>query len=363
MHDIDLLDMTRLLDGVEADLAQARERVLVETYIFRADRLGRTLGALLAEAAGRGLDVRMLYDPHGSIEAEPWIFSALERAGVGVRPFRRLGAALGRLSLALRNHSRMLVIDQTAYTGGYAWADPWLPAARGGGGWHDLSCRVRGPIVEDFAALFEQRWRESDGAPPADFDTGERQGDVRLISVGPAGASRALQCFFDAFASARRRIWIENAYFFPGRRLLGALAAAAARGVDVRVIVPANSDLPLIARAARAEYPAWLAAGIGIWEYLPAVLHAKAALVDDDWCTVSTINSNPCSLHLTIELALVVRNHGLPAALAAKILHDMASCRRVTAETLAARPRPFGEGALDGLAHTFLVLADRVLEP
>ncbi len=361
MHELELLDMPRFLDAVEEDVKRAHVRVWVETYIMRADRLGRALACRLTDAAARGADVRLLYDPHGSIEAEPWIFSTLERNGVAVRPYRRLGEALGRLSPAVRNHSRMLVFDEIAYTGGYAWADPWLPVESGGDGWHDLCCRVRGPVVRDFAALFQQRWQEIDGVTPQDFDSADRYDDVRLVSAGPHGVSLVHGCLLEAFCRARRRIWIENAYFFPTSRFLRTLGDAAARGVDVRIIIPGRSDLPIIARAARAEYADWLAAGLALWEYGPVVAHGKAALVDDDWCTVSTFNVNPTSVHLSIELALLIRQPAFVARLADQLERDMAHSQRVTAARLA--DRPIGEGVLDDLAHVMLTLTDRLFEP
>jgi len=361
MHDLTLFDMPRLLAAVERDVRAARRGILVEAYIVRDDRLGLTLARWLVAAAARGVDVRLLYDSHGSIEADQWIFAWLSRRGVWVRPYSRIGKALGHLSPVVRNHSRMLVVDGAAYTGGYAWADPWLPAERGGGGWHDLACRAVGPVVDDFVALFEQRWREADGAAILGFDSGGRHADVRLVSQGPGNTQGVLESLLAAFAGARGRIWWENAYFFPTTRVLRALADAAARGVDVRVLLPAHSDLPIVGRAAHAEYEQWLAAGLRIWEYLPTVLHGKAALIDDDWCTISTYNANPTATHFSIELALIVRQPRFIGALAAQIEHDMHRCREVTRQTLTRRP--LLAGTLDELAYVLMSLSDRLLEP
>lgn len=358
-HQLALLDMPHLLDRVEHDIARARMRVLVEAYIFRDDRLGQGMARWLAKAAARNLDVRLLYDPQGSVEADRLMFWSLARQGVDVRPYSHIGEALGHFSPAVRNHSRMLVIDDAAYTGGYAWADFWLPADRGGAGWHDLACRVSGAVVDDFAALFEQRWAEAEGAPMAAFDTAGRYPDVRLVSDGHG--HNVLDCLSAAFAQARRRIWWENAYFFPTTRVLRALALAARREVDVRVLVPAHSDLPIIGRAARAEYDAWLAAGLHIWEYLPTVLHGKVVLVDDDVCAVTTYNANPTSSHMSIELGLIVRDRGFADLLAAQIQRDLGQSREITRDTLARR-RSLVEGTLDDMAYVLMSLSDRLLD-
>jgi cardiolipin synthase len=359
MHQVALHDMPSLLDAVYADLERARRRVLVETYIIRDDRMGRDLRDRLLTAAGRGVSVRLLYDAHGSVEAHPAIFRDLRRGGVEVRAYRRLGALLGPFSPAVRNHSRMLIVDEVAYTGGYAWADEWLPRARGGGGWHDLSCRVTGPVVADFGALFHRRWSERDGDRPAALDTGELHADVRLVSSSPSGEPIVLRSFLEEIARARSRVWIENAYFFPTAVMLERLVAAARRGVDVRVILPAHSDLRIVARAARAEYDVWLRAGLQIWEYLPTVSHGKAMLVDDRWAAVGTLNANPTSGRFSIELALLVRDRPFADRMAAQLERDMGLSRRVTTDRSGSRP--LLESALEELAYAAMSLTDRAL--
>ena len=163
MHDITLLGtMGAFLDAVFADIDRARRRVLVECYIVRSDKLGRALGERLVAAVRRGVRAQLLYDPFGSVEADPDFFRALAAEGVEVRPFSKKGI-FGQLNPRPRNHSRMVVTDDAAYTGGFAWADPWLPASLGGGGWHDVACRLTGPVVDDFVLVFQQRWRESQG--------------------------------------------------------------------------------------------------------------------------------------------------------------------------------------------------------
>lgn len=337
MNTVELLDMPGFLRAIERQLETATTRILVETYIFRSDRFAPLVGERLAAAAARGVRVCLLFDGSGSREGDPRYRRSLEARGVQVRPYRKTGQRLGRLSLAVRDHSRMLVIDDIAYTGGYAFADPWLPVDRGGQGWHDLSCQVRGPLVEDFIELFERRWAEALGLQPQDFDTGARHPDVRLISDGPLGRPVLEDAHLEAFASARERIWIENAYCYPSPRFIDALARAARRHVDVKLLLSARSTLPIVARAARAAYRRWLRSGLEIFEYQPTVMHGKVALVDDTWGTVGTYNANPVSVRMSLELNVLCRQPAFLAALSRQLERDLGDSRQVTLQSLGER--------------------------
>jgi phosphatidylserine/phosphatidylglycerophosphate/cardiolipin synthase-like enzyme len=124
-------------------------------------------------------------------------------------------------------------------------------------------------------------------------------------------------------------VWIENAYFFPPRPFVDALAEAAQRGVDVRVIVPRRTDLRSVRWAACAEYEDWLARGIRLFEFLPRVLHSKAAVIDDDWATVGSLNANVASLRWGNEVNLVVKNERFVRQTAALLEHDFGSCEEL----------------------------------
>lgn len=362
MHDIDLLpDMKSFLQVIYEDVERARERVMVQSYIYRDDQMGREFGELLARAAARGVETRLLYDPFGSIEANEGFFEALRGRGVEAWPYQLRRSTMWHLSLAPRNHARNIVIDGAAYTGGHAWADEWLPAERGGQGWYDVSCRVRGPVVRDFATFFERRWQDRVGDRIVDFDTEGRHQDLRLVSDSPSRESIVFLSHLDRFRRARRRIWIANAYFFPPVPMLKALMDAARRGVDVRILVPGRSDLWLLAGAARAEYLDWLAGGLRIWAYLPTVMHAKYAIVDDDWCTVGSFNANATSLLWAIELNLFMSSPDVVARLAAHFEEDLERSEQVRPDEV--RDRPLLQRELDHVARLVMGLTDVALGP
>ncbi|KYF80360.1 hypothetical protein BE11_27700 [Sorangium cellulosum] len=362
-HALTLLPgMEAVLGSIFRDVDSAERRVDIETYIYRDDVLGRSFAEVMGRAAARGVRTRLLYDPLGSNETDSPFFEELRRRGVEVRAYRPMAIALGRGGLLPRDHSRVIVIDDLAYTGGAAWGDEWLPERRGGEGWHDVCMRIEGPCVGDFAYLFEQRWREADGEGGGlrDYATGRKYPDLELVADTPDDNARVYARYREAIRRSRERVWIENAYFFPPSGMLKDLVDAARRGVDVQVILPGRTDLPIIQRAARAEHAAWLDRGFKLFEYQRDVMHSKFALVDDDWCTIGTFNANPSSLSAVNEVNLFVFDPEFVARVADLFSRDRADSRPVTRGTLAALSLP--DKAIDWLAHGALSLLDALVK-
>jgi len=186
-HKLDLLDMPEMLGVLFDDVDHAQERIDIECYIFSSDEFGKDFAERMCKAKGRGVKTRALYDPLGSQKAEEKFFEEMCGKGVDFRPYRPLWKTLGSGKLAPRDHGRIFLVDQIAVTGGAAWAKPWAPKDRGGEGWQDINIRIEGPVVADFAELFEQRWREAEGkgAQPKDFDTGKKYDELRLVVATP----------------------------------------------------------------------------------------------------------------------------------------------------------------------------------
>lgn len=361
-HALTLLPgMDAILHAITRDVDQARTRVAIETYIYRDDKLGRSFGDALARAAARGVPTRLLYDPLGSEKTSPAFFDELRARGVEVRAYRPAKILDG--TSWPRDHSRVIVIDGAAYTGGAAWGDEWLPKQLGGEGWHDVCLRASGPVVEDFETLFAQRWQEAvmEIGTPLDFATADKYPDLELVGDTPDRQHRVYDRYRQAIQRARRRVWIENSYFYPPPALLKDLYEAAARGVDVRIIVPRDSDLPLLKRAARAEFSRWIEHGLRVFEYEPCMLHGKFAVIDDDWSTVGTFNANPTSVGLVNEVNLFVFDQAFVARVAQLFAADLALGQEVTLEALKARP--LLEQAVDQLANGTMNLVDAVIGP
>jgi cardiolipin synthase len=361
-HTLVLLpEVEAMLRSVFGDIGRARRRVLIECYIFIDDKLGRMLGDALMQAAERGASARVIYDPLGSHLGDASYFDELRAKGVDVRSYRPAATMPGPGTFLPRDHSRIIVADDAAYTGGAAWADEWLPKEWGGGGWHDVCVRVDGPCAQDFARVFEQRWREANAevATPRDIDTQDTYPDLRLVADTTTRASLVEQRHREAIRRAKRRVWMEAAYFFPSTAMLKDLYEAAARGVDVQIVLAGETDLPIIRRAARSEYLAWLEHGMKIWEYQGRVLHAKFAVIDDDWCTIGTFNANPSSMALVNEINLFVFNPSFVGRVARLFELDTRSCREVTEQV--ARDVPLLTKAGDAVANNAISIFDAAL--
>ena len=331
-HELLLLaGMARALEAMMDDVSCAKRRVWIESYIVRDDRLGTRLASALAAAVKRGADVRLLFDALGSKNTPAAFVDELRGKGIRVELYRRLRAF--PLGVFPRDHSRIVVTDDSAYTGGSAWGDEWLPVEDGGKGWHDVCLRMRGPCVSDLVEIFEDRWAEARGEPDRRPRSVVRQhADLTVVSDIALGAHRIYELHLAAVRRAKRRIWIENSYFFPPLPLLDALAAAAQRGVDVALLLPGETDLPSVTRAARGEYAKWLERGIRIAELQRTVLHSKIAVIDDDWCTIGTFNINSVSVACAHELNVFVIEPTFVSRVAAQIEADFSESKQLTRE-------------------------------
>jgi cardiolipin synthase len=352
-------EMAPFLDDVLRDIDKARRRIFVENYIVKADRMGEALLRRLEAAVGRGVEARLLCDASGSHSLTGTRVARLCGRGVAVRRFGMM-PMLGFFRPGFRNHARLVLIDDVAYTGGHAWARQWLPRDRGGGGWSDVNCRVRGPICDLWGSLYLRRWDESRRICPGSLDTGQVYPEVRLVSDGPGLPHRVAEVYMEAFRQARRRIWIGNAYFFPTQRFLSELFEARARGIDVQIVVPGTSDLALVARAARASYRTWVDHGLAIYQLDGTMMHAKYALVDHDWVTIGSFNALGAAMAYAVETNLFVRDAGAAASVAQHFRRQVARSVRVTAERL--QSRRLRTRLLDDLARVTMLLFAWALE-
>ncbi|HEY0706020.1 MAG TPA: phosphatidylserine/phosphatidylglycerophosphate/cardiolipin synthase family protein [Polyangia bacterium] len=332
------VDMESFLVDAFARIETARRRIFVETFIIKPDALGETLLGKLERAAHRGLDVRVLYDGSGSHELPRSRVAQLRSHGVKTHRYGLI-PPVGFLRTGFRDHARLLLVDDTAYTGGHAWAKDWLPRDRGGEGWSDVNCSVTGPLCETWRRLYEARWGGGPSLWPVSLDTQDTHRDVRLISDAPGVPHRILDAHLEAAAQATKRIWLGNAYFFPTEDLLTALSEARARGVDVKVMLPGVSDLALVARAARSCYERWLSRGLDIYEFDQVMMHGKYAVIDDDWVTVGSFNALGVSMSYAIESNLIIRDRRIVEQAAQHFLAQLKQSLPVTPTRHRARRR------------------------
>lgn len=318
----------RWLEAIEG----ARTRISLEMYIFNDDLIGKRVAAALGRAAERGVQVRLLYDFIGCRDASPGFFEQLRERGVRARPYHPYRFWRPRFwSLLRRNHRKTLVVDGAlAFTGGLNIADEWLPAEEGGGGWHDAVVEVHGPAARRLELIFIETWNrkvrrkhrfdlESTPPPAPAGDT-----SVAVISNTESGDRFAIRrAALHAMREARRRVLLANPYFVPDPGILRGLCAAAARGVDVRVLVPAESDSLTLDHAARATFPRLLRAGVQIFQQ-PKVVHTKVILVDDLFVSLGSYNLDHRSLSYNLESVVNAEDPALGAAVARMLDEDIA---------------------------------------
>jgi len=339
-------------DGLHAMLAaieRAERRIHLETYILRADQIGSEFLASLTERARDGVEVRLLYDAFGSFGLEESALEPLRAAGGEAVAFNPLTRLWPRFVPRRRDHRKILVVDgQVAFMGGLNIGDEYvsgLGRSAPGEAWRDAHVRVEGPGVRDLEAVFLESWFRADGPALPWSALLERQpapvGKVRcaVLADGPTyrrRRSRDLLLF--ALATAEREVRVVSPYFAPGRRVLEALGAASARGVRVSLLLAGDrTDHPSLMYATRAVLPRLLARGVRIFEYDAAMMHAKLACFDTDWCAVGTSNLDRQSFEHNYEVNLVVEDAELAKRASAVFDADAACAREVSLESLGRR--------------------------
>lgn len=354
-------------DGVEAFPAMlaaiegATRQVLLEMYWFASDGTGRAFAAALQRAVRRGVEVALLYDAVGSWDTDSGVFAELRRAGVAVvefNPVRPWARRFRAEHVTRRDHRKLLLVDgRSGFTGGANLADQWAAEAAGGEGWRDDVVRVDGPVVGEFVRLFCENWAAQGGMPlrahlgvaPAAVAGTHR---VRVLSDGRLHRRRAIvRAYLYNIVRAERRVWIRNSYFVPDRLVLRALRRAAAKGVDVRVIVPGISDVEIVRHASRSVWSRLMRSGVRIYEWTDNVLHAKSAVVDGRWCTIGTFNLDHWSLFYNLEVNVAVDDPGFAAVVETSFERDFARAARVDPGAFAFRP--LTDRALEAVFYRF----------
>jgi cardiolipin synthase len=308
-------------------IGQARRTVLVENYIIRDDEVGRAFRAALVERARAGAVVAVLADWMGCLgESSRKFWQPLREAGGYVAIFNppRLGQTFGWLS---RDHRKLLVVDGAlGFLSGVCISAKWLGhPTRHIPPWRDTGVALRGPAVAEMQAAFLQAWAETRTPLPAldvPADTASGSIALRLIATQPASAGiyRLDQMIA---ALARKTLWLTDAYFVGTAPYVQALVAAARDGVDVRLLVPGISDIPLVANLSRSGYRPLLAAGVRVFEWNGSMLHAKTAVADGQWARVGSSNLNLASWLNNREIDVAIEDAGFAARLAAQYETDL----------------------------------------
>jgi len=315
---------------------RAAERIVYfENYIIGNDAVGREFVQALAERARAGVRVRLLCDWLGTSGARS-LFAPLVEAGGAVRVFNSptLGSPIGWLT---RDHRKSIAVDgRVGFVSGLCPSARWLgDPARGLEAWRDTGVEIRGPAVAEIELAFAQAWEACGGSeieeeeltPPAAISPA---GDVALRVIPSVPDSAGLFRLDQLIAAAATwRLWLTDAYFVGLTPYVRALCAAAADGVDVRLLVPGSSDIPVVSRISRANYRALLEGGVRVFEWNGSMLHAKSAIADERWGRVGSTNLNVASWLTNYELDVAVEDERIVAGMAAMYEQDLANATEI----------------------------------
>jgi len=320
-------------------MAQAQEEILLETFIIYDDKVGQQLQQVLIEAAQRGVRVELAADGYGTADLPDAFLAAMTEAGVSFHAFDPQPRLAGmRTNLFRRLHRKIVVVDgKRAFIGGINYSADHLedfgPMAK-----QDYAVEVCGPVVAQVHAS-SRRLMAPVLDPPSEVRPAVASaGSASAVLVERDNARRSTEieaCYLEAFRSARQRIVVANAYFFPGYRLLREMRNAARRGVEVTLILQGQPDMRWVRALSRLLYNYLLRDGVHIHEYCQRPLHGKVALVDDQWSTVGSSNLDPLSLSFNLEANLLIRDRAFNQHLY-QHLTGLASeqCKRVTLERM-----------------------------
>jgi cardiolipin synthase len=346
-------DAALLVDGPQthgamfAAMEAARDHINLETYILEAGEIGDRLAQLVQEKIAQGVRINILYDSVGSIATPPAYFARLRKLGAAVCEFNPVNPAKAASGWQInnRNHRKILVVDgRTAFTGGINISSAYSAGSRSNRppqavkpgedsarGWRDTHVRARGPIVARFQRLFLDAWALEDCGPAAEaayYPKVDKAGDkaMRVVSSDPGSdKSEMYGALLSTIGRAKYRVWLTFGYFVPDPLTRKALAGAARRGVDVRLVLPGFSDFWAPIYAGRSSYAELLDAGVRIYEWHDALMHAKSAVIDSEWSSVGSTNLDWRSFVHNYEADLVVYDAGFARQLERRFAIDVES--------------------------------------
>jgi len=339
-------------------IREAQKTVNLETYIFQPDEAGKQFADAMIEAAGRGVEVRLLIDAWGSKLGD--LQDRIEKSGIRWRKYRPI-RLFSFYKMGKRTHRKILVVDgKVAFTGGLGISQQWLGNARNSREWRDTQVRVTGPVVDQMQAIFAEDWtyttgeilagdkfyarNEGPGAP-----AGSVQAQAIKVSRGDA-SSLAKMFYYVAIKSAVKSIHIQNAYFLPDRQVRDALVAAVARGVDVKIMVPGRHiDLPMVRFASWLNYGDMLKGGVKIYEYKHTMMHNKTMVVDGVFSTIGSINFDARSMNRNAEESLAFYDAGFAQKVEEMFDDDLKNCKEITFEAF--DHRGFGKRVTEVLSY------------
>jgi cardiolipin synthase len=335
-----MADSNSGINAIVADMDAAKDHIHLIFYIWLEDNNGRKVVAALKRAAARGVACRAMADGLGSrtmIRSKSW--QEMRQGGVQLAEALRIGRPLLRVMrgrIDLRNHRKIVVIDnRITYCGSQNCADPEFRVKPKYAPWVDALIRFEGPIarqnqhvfISDWMSCVDEDLRQLLEEPIEEFNPGFA---AQVIATGPTVRNSAMPETFETLMhAARRKLVITTPYFVPKESMQAALCAAAHRGVDTTIILPARNDSWEVAATSRSYYEELLEAGVKVHEYIGGLLHAKSITVDDDITLIGSANMDRRSFDLNYENNILFFSRELTGEVQTRQRAYLASSRAV----------------------------------
>jgi cardiolipin synthase len=308
-----LVDGDQYFPAMLSAIRQASTSVMLEMYLFESGAVANEFISILCEAAARSVEVKVLLDGFGSLKLLDADRRRMIDAGIDLRFYNPLHYKKLQKNIA-RDHRKILIVDdQIAFVGGAGITDEFNPPLEHQKMWRETMSRIRGPVIGDWHQLFDKVWAESGHNKievPAPTATTPATGQMRArVTVSRGRLIRHLyHSLLRRINQSDQRLWICTAYFQPSRRLRRAIRRAAARNIDVRLLLPGpETDHPRVRIAGRRFYTRLLKAGVRIFEFQERVLHSKVVLCDD-WVSIGSSNFDGWNLRWNLEANQEVEN-------------------------------------------------------
>ncbi len=365
-----LIDGPATFGAMKAAIAQARGRVLLQSYIVEDQGVAAEVAELLLARAAQGVKVSMIFDAVGSISTPDAFFKRLVDGGVSVCAFNPINPTTrpGYWGLTHRDHRKLLVVDEdVAYTGGINISRVYGSSSIGrkgtltgdgdlDDGWRDTQIELRGPVVPVIGQVFEATWQEQgckgELGRPAPQKAASEPGTrvVKVIASDPRDKeNRIYTTLLAAVDAAQVNVRFTMAYFAPGRDFVDALRNAAGRGVAVEMVLPGRSDSSLAFHAGRSYYDDLLSSGVRIYQMEHALMHAKTAVIDGVFSTVGSSNLDWLSFVANNELNVIVLGDDFGGEMNALFERDRAASKAITLEEW--RRRGLNDRAMETLSR------------
>jgi|WetSurMetagenome_2_1015567.scaffolds.fasta_scaffold52284_2 cardiolipin synthase A/B len=353
--------VTLLVDGpatfasMSKAISEAKDHVNIETFIFDDDEVGRQFADLFIRKQSENVQVNLIYDSVGCMKTPSAFFKRLKDAGVNVLEFNPVNPLKMRKEQLLtnRDHRKVVVVDgKVAFTGGvnlssvYSRGQSLSGSSEGeaGEGWRDTHARIAGPSVAQFQTLFIRTWRDQKGPELASrdyFPAQKPEGDAYVEVIGSTSGDQnrlTFVMYISAIKHAAYFVHLTTPYFVPDRQLRDALAEAAGRGVDVKLILPGASDSKLAYYAGRSHYEDLLEAGVTLYERRARMLHAKTGVIDGVWSTVGSTNLDSLSFQENNEINAIILNTDFAGQMDGLFSRDIDASDEITRHAWSQRP-------------------------